>query len=54
MISGLSVQSMGDRPGETLSLNFTKLEMKNTVMGADGEAGSPESIIYDLGRAKIV
>jgi type VI secretion system secreted protein Hcp len=54
MISGYSVSSKGDRPSESLSLNFTKIEMKNIEMGADGSAGSPEAVIYDLGLAKVV
>ena len=54
MISGYSVSSGGDRPNESMSLNFTKVEMKNIEMGADGDAGSPESIIYDLAKAKLV
>jgi type VI secretion system secreted protein Hcp len=54
MISGYSVSSGGDRPGETLSLNFTKVELKNIEMGADGDAGTPEAITYDLAQAKVV
>ena len=54
MISGYSVNSTGDRLGESLSLNYTKLELKNIPMGADGNAGSPESITYDLSLAKVV
>jgi type VI secretion system secreted protein Hcp len=54
MISGYTVSSGGDRPMESLTLNFTKLEMKNVEMGADGNAGSPESIAYDLALAKVV
>ena len=34
MISGYSVSGGGDRPSESLSLNFTKIEFKNTGMGA--------------------
>jgi type VI secretion system secreted protein Hcp len=54
MISGFSVNSAGDRPSETLSLNYTKLEMKNIEMATDGSAGTPESITYDLALAKVV
>lgn len=54
MISGLSVSGGTDRPTESLSLNFTKVEFKNTGMGADAAAGSPETVTYDLALAKVV
>lgn len=54
MISGYSVSSGGDRPSETLSLNFTKVEYKNTPMKSAGETGSPETVTYDLAQAKVV
>jgi type VI secretion system secreted protein Hcp len=54
MISSDSLSSGGDRPTESLSINFTKVEIKNTAMGADAKAGSPESIVYDVGLAKVV
>lgn len=54
MISGYSISSGGDRPSESLSLNFTKIEYKNTAMGAANETGSPESVTYDLAAAKVV
>jgi type VI secretion system secreted protein Hcp len=54
MISGYSVSSGGDRPTESLSLNFTKVEFKNTNMGAAGDTGSPDSVTYDLAAAKVV
>lgn len=53
MISGYSVSSGGDRPSESLSLNFTKIEFKNVNMGASGEAGSPDSVTYDLAAGKV-
>jgi type VI secretion system secreted protein Hcp len=53
MISGQSMSSSGDRPHESLSLNFTKVELKNVAMGADAKAGSPESLTYDLGLATV-
>jgi type VI secretion system secreted protein Hcp len=52
MISGFSVSSGGDRPSESLSLNFTKIEFKNTDMAAANETGSPEVVFYDLALAK--
>ena len=54
MISGFSVSSGGDRPSESVSLNFTKVEFKNTGMGAANETGTPETVTYDLATAKVV
>ena len=54
MVSGYSLSSGGDRPSESVSLNFTKVEFKNTGMGAAGETGSPDSVTYDLATAKVV
>lgn len=53
MISGYSISSGGDRPSESVSLNFTKIEVKLTPMGADNADTSPESVGYDVGKAKI-
>jgi type VI secretion system secreted protein Hcp len=53
MLSGHSVTSSGDRPGETLGLNFTKFEFRNIAMKAAGETGDPESLTYDLSTARI-
>jgi type VI secretion system secreted protein Hcp len=53
MISGFSTSSSGDRPHESLSLNFTKIELRNVSMGADAKAGNPESLTYDLGLAAV-
>ncbi len=50
-ISGYSLSSSGDMPGETLSLNFTKIT--KTFTGEDpGVGGSPESVGYDLTQMK--
>ena len=43
MISGYSISSGGDRPSESLSLNFTKIECKLTPMGASGSVAAPEN-----------
>jgi type VI secretion system secreted protein Hcp len=53
MISGFSMSSGGDRPQESLSFNFTKIEFKNTGMGAANDTGSPDSVIYDLALGKV-
>lgn len=53
MLSGYSVSSGGDRPSESLSLNFTKIEVKETPAVASGKDGTPESVTYDLSAAKV-
>jgi type VI secretion system secreted protein Hcp len=54
MISGYSVSSGGDRPSESISLNFTKIEFKLTGQGAAGDTASPASVTYDLATAAVV
>jgi type VI secretion system secreted protein Hcp len=54
LISGHSFSSGGDRPQESLSMNFTKVEFKNIGMGAAGDTGSPDSVTYDVAQAKVV
>jgi type VI secretion system secreted protein Hcp len=54
MISGYSLSSGGDRPTESLSLNFTKVECKNIGMQLVKDTGDPETITYDLALAKVV
>jgi type VI secretion system secreted protein Hcp len=52
MISGYSHNSGGDRPTETLSLNFTKVQFSTTQMSATGDEGQPDHLIYDLATAQ--
>ena len=54
MISGYSLSSGGDRPAESLSMNFTKVEYKNIDMTDTNSAGSPDTVTYDLALAKVV
>lgn len=54
MISGFSSSSGGDRPSESLSLNFTKFEFKSTPGTSTNEGGSPQTVTYDVGKAKVV
>lgn len=54
MVSGYSISSGGDRPTESISINFTKVEFQATGMAAAGAAGTPSSITYDLAQAKTV
>jgi len=53
MLSGYSVSSGGDRPSESLSLNFTAIDPTNTPMGTDNATASPETVGYDLALAKV-
>jgi type VI secretion system secreted protein Hcp len=48
LVSGWSISSGGDRPTETVTLNFTKVEFKNIGMGAANDTGSPDPAAYDL------
>jgi type VI secretion system secreted protein Hcp len=41
VITGLSQGSGGDRPTESLTLNFTKISFHGTQMDADGSSTSP-------------
>jgi type VI secretion system secreted protein Hcp len=52
LISGYSVSSGGDRPSESISLNFTKVEFKMTPYDDTNTAGTPITVNYDLATAK--
>ncbi len=54
IISGFSVSSGGDRPSESLSLNFTEIAVTNTPMNPDGSVGQPSTTTYNLAQAKTV
>lgn len=51
MISAFSQSSGGDRPSESLSLNFTKITVTYTPRNNDGSAGTPVRFAYDLAAA---
>jgi type VI secretion system secreted protein Hcp len=51
MISGYSVSSGGDRPSESISINFTKIEYKYTPFDDQHKAGTPVPVTYDLTTA---
>jgi type VI secretion system secreted protein Hcp len=53
MVSSFSMSSGGDRPMESLSFNFTKVEFKNTAMGAANDTGSPDAVTYDLAQGTV-
>jgi type VI secretion system secreted protein Hcp len=52
MLSGYSVSSGGDRPSESISLSYTKIEMKYIVWGEDHTKVTQIPVAYDLGTAK--
>jgi type VI secretion system secreted protein Hcp len=52
MISSFSVNSGGDRPQESFTLNFTKIESHVTPMNGDGSDGTIDRVTYDLATAK--
>jgi type VI secretion system secreted protein Hcp len=54
LVSGYSMSSGGDRPSESLSINFTKIEY--TYQGYDDQhkvdTSKKQTCIYDLATAK--
>ena len=48
-LSGYSVSSGGDRPSESISLNFDKIAFKYCLVG-DNLAAQPEVVGYDLSK----
>lgn len=50
-VSGYSMSSGGDRPSESISINFTKLEHKYTAFDVKG-TGTPTAVTYDLETRK--
>ena len=52
-LSGYSVSSGGDRPMESLSLNFTKISVTNKSIDSGGKA-QPDTVGYDLALLKTV
>lgn len=52
LISGFSVSSGGDRPSESISMNFTKIESTFYNQAIDStEAATPFPVTYDLAKA---
>ena len=48
LISGYSVSSGGDRPSESISINFTKIEFKFTAFDAKNKTASPMVVGYNM------
>lgn len=53
MLSGYSITSQGDRPSESVSLNFVTIETKIIPQNTDGTAGTAYPVTYDLGAQKM-
>ena len=52
LVSGFSVSSGGDRPSESVSMNFTKIESTFHNQAVEGtEASTPFTVTYDLATA---
>lgn len=52
LISSYSVSSSGDRPTESISISFVKLEFEFIPMDKDGKPKSSIKVAYDLSTAK--
>jgi type VI secretion system secreted protein Hcp len=51
MVSGYSVSSGGDRPSESISINFTKFEYVFKEYGQDYSVTDSPRVSYDLAQA---
>jgi type VI secretion system secreted protein Hcp len=51
LISGFSTSSGGDRPSESITLNFTKIDINETGGNLKNGAGNPIKVSYDLAKA---
>ena len=49
-VSGFSISSGGDRPSESISLNFAKIEFKDIKVGQDGVQQTAIAVHYDLSK----
>ena len=49
-VSGFSMSSGGDRPSESISLNFAKIQIKDMSKKSDGTAGDQLAVVYDLAK----
>ncbi len=53
LISGYSVSSGGDRPSESLSLNFTKIDSEYLNIDAKFASKTTGHIVYDIAASKL-
>ncbi len=52
LVTSYSASSGGDRPSESLALNYTDVEVRYTKMTEAGSAGDPVSIGFDVATGK--
>ena len=52
LVSSYSMSSGGDRPTESISVSFTKIEYKFTPFDNTNKAGTPIAVNYDLTTTK--
>lgn len=52
LVSAYSVSTGGDRPMESVSISFTKLEFKFTPYDDKNKAGTPVTVSYDIATTK--
>ncbi|HQT68022.1 MAG: hypothetical protein B7Z78_06690 [Rhodospirillales bacterium 20-60-12] len=53
IISGYSMSSGGDRPAESISMNYVKIEFGNIPMKPDGTPDTSVKVSYDLAKMKM-
>jgi len=53
LVSSFSMSSGGDRPMESLSLNFTKITFNDIEMSEKNATGSPTRVGYDLSEGTV-
>jgi type VI secretion system secreted protein Hcp len=53
LVSGYSISSGGDRPSESLSLNFTKVDSEYLKIDDKFKSTTTGHVIYDLSLAKL-
>ncbi|HUH49770.1 MAG TPA: type VI secretion system tube protein Hcp [Mycoplana sp.] len=52
LISGYNISTGGDRPTESVSISFTKIEYKFIPYDDKNKAGTPVTVSYDLSTTK--
>lgn len=53
LVSGYSISSGGDRPTESISLNFSKIDSEYIKIDDKFKAATTGHVIYDLSQAKL-
>jgi len=52
LISGFSLNSGGERPTESISLNFTNIMFSNTELTEKNDPGTTSRVSYDMSKGK--